>query len=144
MTTTRPYDDEALQALVAARLVAGLGERSAELPHDVTERLRFARERALLRAREARQANASAAPAIVRVSRGGAAVVAGGPAWWQRMAAALPLVVLLFGLAFIHEINTREQVLAAADIDSVLLADDLPPAAYSDPGFAEYLRSTAP
>jgi hypothetical protein len=26
----------------------------------------------------------------------------------------------------------------------VILADDLPPAAYSDPGFAEYLRSAPP
>jgi Protein of unknown function (DUF3619) len=33
-------------------------------------------------------------------------------------------------------------VLAAAEIDAQLLSDSLPPTAYSDPGFAEYLRST--
>jgi hypothetical protein len=60
------------------------------------------------------------------------------------MAALLPLLVLLIGLVFIDQWNLREQVLAAADIDAVLLADDLPPAAYSDPGFAEYLRSPNP
>jgi len=35
-----------------------------------------------------------------------------------------------------------EQVHAAAEVDSQLLADALPPSAYTDPGFAEYLRST--
>jgi hypothetical protein len=39
---------------------------------------------------------------------------------------------------------TREQVVAAAEIDTQLLSDQLPPAAYSDPGFAEFLRSSPP
>jgi len=29
-----------------------------------------------------------------------------------------------------------------ADVDTELLTDDLPPAAYTDPGFTQYLRST--
>jgi hypothetical protein len=37
--------------------------------------------------------------------------------------------------------SLREQVVAAAEFDAQLLADDLPPAAFSDPGFAEFLRS---
>jgi hypothetical protein len=41
----------------------------------------------------------------------------------------------------------QEQVDAAAEIDAALLADDLPPAAYSDPGFLAFLKNppaTAP
>jgi hypothetical protein len=34
--------------------------------------------------------------------------------------------------------------LAAADLDGSLLADTLPPAAYADPGFAEFVRSAPP
>jgi hypothetical protein len=56
----------------------------------------------------------------------------------------LPLVVLVAGLVAIDQWSTREQVLAAAEIDSQLLADDLPPDAYGDPGFAEFLRSPPP
>jgi hypothetical protein len=56
----------------------------------------------------------------------------------------LPLVVLVAGLFAIDNRTTREQVVAAAEIDSQLLADQLPPAAYSDPGFAEFLRSSPP
>jgi hypothetical protein len=31
--------------------------------------------------------------------------------------------------------------MAAAEIDAQLLSDTLPPAAYSDPGFAEFLKN---
>ena len=54
----------------------------------------------------------------------------------------LPLLVLVAGLVMIDNWAVREQVLAAAEIDAQLLADDLPPAAYSDPGFGEYLRNS--
>ena len=29
-----------------------------------------------------------------------------------------------------------------AEVDAALLTDDLPPAAYADPGFAQYLKSS--
>ena len=144
MRSHTPYiDAEALQARVAARLVAGLSEQAAALPHDINERLRAAREQAIARAREVRRL--APTPAASVLGAGGHALRLGGPPpWWQRMAALLPLLVLLVGLVFIDQWNVREQVLAAADIDAVLLADDLPPAAYSDPGFAEYLRTPNP
>jgi hypothetical protein len=144
MNNNTPYSDvEALQARLAARVVAGLGERAAALPHDIGERLRVARDQAILRAREIRLQAPVAAPALAGVA--GGAIRLGGPSpWWQRMASALPLLVLLAGLLLIDQWNLREQMLAAADIDAVLLADDLPPTAYSDPGFGEFLRSPQP
>ena len=62
--------------------------------------------------------------------------------WWPQAASVLPLLVLVSGLLLIDNWVTREQVLAAAEIDAQLLSDTLPPTAYSDPGFAEYLRSS--
>lgn len=145
MKTTNPYHDaEALQARFALRLAAGLGEQAAAIPHDIGERLRVAREQALLRAREARRAAPAAAPAVLGAGAQGAAVLGGGPAWWQRLASLAPLVLLAGGLMMIHQWSLQEQVHAAAEIDAVLLADDLPPDAYSDPGFAEYLKSPSP
>lgn len=146
MKNKTPYSGfgiEAMQSRLAARLVAGLGEQAAALPHDISERLRVAREQALLRARELRLKSPVAAPIVAGVS--GGALRLGGPSpWWQRMASALPLLVLLAGLLLIDQFSVREQMLAAADIDTVLLADDLPPAAYTDPGFGEFLRSPQP
>ncbi|MBG6082676.1 DUF3619 family protein [Rubrivivax gelatinosus] len=140
MTQTSFTDADVLRARIAARIAAGLTERADDLPHDISERLRIAREQALTRARAVRKE--AAAESIVAVSGGSA--VRGGPPWWQRLAVVLPLVMLVAGLVLIREHDHREQVLAAADIDSVLLADDLPPAAYSDPGFAEYLKTQQP
>ncbi len=135
-----------VEARLAARLAAGLTVSAQQLPHDVTERLRFAREQALTRAQQVRRAApvAAAGGAVVGVSAHGAATLGGFSPWWQRTASVLPLLLLVMGLVVIDHWSVREQVVAAADIDAQLLSDNLPPAAYSDPGFAEFLRSTPP
>lgn len=153
MSRKRPASD-ALEARVAARLIGAIAAQPP-LPPDTTERLRFARQAAVERARQVRHA-AGRATAPVRVgtttvlafggpSTGLRGLPFGGPVpWWQRAAALLPLVVLVAGLVGIDHWATQEQIATAADIDTALLADDLPPEAYADPGFAEFLRSEPP
>jgi hypothetical protein len=142
MSTNSLYQDtEALTLRFVSRLAAGLTERAAATPHDISERLRFAREKALAQAREARKT--VAAPAVL-VAGSSSAVLGGGPAWWHRVASLLPLVVLVGGLLVIRDRMAVEQVKAAAEIDAILLADDLPPEAYSDPGFGEFLKAPPP
>lgn len=143
-TTSLYHDAAALEARFAARLAAGLSERAGEVPHDIGERLRFAREQALARAREVRVAPAAAPATPVLGGARGSLVLGSGPAWWQRLASVLPLAVLVVGLMLIQQRVETEQVEAAAEIDSVLLADDLPPDAYSDPGFGEFLKTPQP
>jgi hypothetical protein len=126
---------------LALRLAGSLNATTASLPPGVAERLRFAREQALARARDARREAPSGDHTPVGVSASGALLLGSFRPWLQRAAAFLPLLLLLAGLMLIQQWQVREQVLAAADIDSLLLADSLPPTAYSDPGFAEYLRS---
>ena len=140
-TSSRSTDRPALEARLALRLAGSLNAATASLAPDVTERLRFAREQALARARDARRAAAASAPTTVGRTASGALLLGSFRPWLQRAAAFLPLLLLLAGLMLIQQWQLREQVLAAADIDSLLLADALPPSAYSDPGFAEYLRS---
>ncbi len=135
---TRPPNPDALEARTALRITRALSERSGALPHDVTERLRVARLRAVERARELRKL--SAAPATQQ-PREGAFVVSGPPSWWLRLASLAPLALLVVGLLFIQSSYVDQQVRAAAEIDAAILTDELPPQAYSDPGFAEYLRS---
>ena len=132
---------DALRSRFAWRVTARLSESACELPHDVTERLRFARERALERARRARRVQVAA---VVQVQGSGSATLAatGGPAtgWWLKLASALPLVALVSGFLLIQHSHIQSQISAAAEIDADLLADDVPPAAYSDPGFVEFLK----
>lgn len=136
-------EHHALEVRLAASLVSVLTPGLNGLPHDVTERLRFAREKAVSSARQHRLAKPAGA-GLVAVSPSGAAVLGGFSHWWQRAIAVLPLLVLVAGLVAIDDRAVREQVLAAAEIDTQLLSDQLPPAAYSDPGFAEFLRSSPP
>jgi hypothetical protein len=138
----RVADRHAIEARLGARLAGSLTLWAQALPHDVGERLRVAREQALVRAREARRAPAVG---VVGVTGAGAAVLGGlGAPWWQRAASVLPLLLLVLGLVTIDHWSARERVLAAADIDAQLLADQLPPSAYTDPGFAEFLRTAPP
>jgi hypothetical protein len=133
---TRQQRQQALEARFALRVTAALSERGVE--HDIDQRLRVARELALSRARHV----TAAATQVHRVGQG--VVALGGTPWWLRMASVAPLVVLALGLMLIQRIDDREQIAAAAEIDAILLADELPPRAYSDPGFGEYLRQPGP
>ena len=133
-------DRDGLEARFGVRVAAMLGERTQATPPDITERLRFAREQALTRAQAARRA--ATAPAAVVVGRGGSATLASHLGWWVKLGSAMPLALLVVGLMGIAHVHDRNQIAAVAEVDAALLADDLPPAAYTDPGFAEYLKTT--
>jgi hypothetical protein len=62
---------------------------------------------------------------------------------WSRLASALPLIALLFGLATIHIFQNEFRANEIAQLDAELLTDDLPPNAYTDPGFLVFLKSNA-
>jgi hypothetical protein len=130
---------DAIQARFGLRVAARLNESAREVPHDVSERLKAARELALERARLARRTDTAAA-----VHGLGATLALGdGPrgGWWLKLASALPLIALVAGFVFIERLHTKSQIDTAAEIDAALLADDVPPDAYSDPGFVEFLKT---
>ncbi|MDB5876719.1 MAG: hypothetical protein JWQ41_133 [Variovorax sp.] len=117
--------------LVAARLSAG----SENISHDVGERLRVARMQAVARRRQ---------PADVRaavVASNGVATLGG--VWWTRLGAIVPLVALVAGLITVSVMQEENRTSELAEVDSALLTDDLPPAAYTDPGFAQFLKNDA-
>lgn len=135
-TLPSPLSDP--QDRFARRLARRLDAAGTSLPHDISQRLRFAREQAVRAARLAAVQQAQAT-----VQRDGSLAL-GGLAWPWRLASLMPLVVLVGGLYLIGQLHRTQQIHAAAEVDAILLADELPPAAYSDPGFAEYLKRTLP
>jgi len=128
---------DALESRIAYRIAARLSQRADALDGDVAERLRFAREQALERAKAARAAQSRP---VVAVTGSGAAVLGGG-GWWLKLGSALPILALAAGLFLIQHLHTQAQIEAAAQIDVELLADDLPPEAYNDAGFVEFLKN---
>lgn len=136
-TSTHAAALDALESRIAYRIAARLSQRADTLDGDVAERLRFAREQALERAKAARAAQSRP---VVAVSAGGAAVLGRG-GWWLKLGSALPILALAAGLFLIQHLHTQAQIEAAAQIDVELLADDLPPEAYNDAGFVEFLKN---
>ena len=47
------------------------------------------------------------------------------------------------GLIAINVIQDDDRTMEVADLDAALLTDDLPPEAYADPGFLQYLKTGA-
>lgn len=139
-----------LETRFGLRIGAALTERSAVAGHDVSERLRVAREQALVRARQARAAvpaRQPAADAALVVQAGGIATLGGGgpfSSWWTPVASLVPLLLLVLGLFLIDAWHDRMQTTTVAEVDTALLSDDLPPDAYTDPGFSEYLTTGKP
>jgi hypothetical protein len=141
--SARRMELDALQSRIALGVTAHLSERAQTLPHELSERLRVAREHALQRARRVRQADTVPAAATQWSPQGNAAV-AQGSSWWLRLASAAPLLMLVLGLVFIQHLHRQAEIRAAADVDAALLADDLPPEAYRDPGFVVFLKQPEP
>ena len=140
MTNSIQHQSEILQDRFGLKIAARLSEGATELPHDISERLRASRVQALARRRIARPQTATTV-----VASGTAAALTFGDerlGWWGRIASALPLVALLVGLVAINGVQNNRRAVEVAEVDAALLTDDLPPAAYTDPGFLQFLNSS--
>lgn len=124
---------------IGRQFANALTRHSSELSHDVSERLRFARQQALA----VRKPEMASRLLGVQQSNG-SLTLAGTPNeglnLWNILGSALPLVALLVGMVTVSWINRENTVAELAAIDSALLVDELPPAAYTDPGFAQFLK----
>jgi hypothetical protein len=127
---------ELLERRLSAQLAAALHGPAGQLPAGVDDRLRFAREQAVLVARRTRQE--------ALVGGGGAGVLGRLGPWWPRLGALLPVAVLASGALLLTMSLERDRVEVASKIDAALLTDDLPPSAYADPGFVAFLKLQQP
>ncbi len=119
-------------------LAAQLNVSSQDLGHDISERLRVARQLAL-----------NSRPMPQRLMRHSLAVQANGTLsgqpdeglnLWRIVASALPLLALVSGLMFLQTLQQDFAENHIASLDSALLLDELPPDAYTDPGFVQFLK----
>jgi hypothetical protein len=138
MTTTQnsnriKNDYDRLGRNIAARL----SDSTHDLPSDISERLKAARMQALTKRKVVKVQVATQ----VNVQGGSATLNAGDfeGGLWNRLGAVLPLLALVAGLLTIAVVQEQQRASEIADVDVELLADDLPPEAYTDPGFAHFL-----
>ena len=132
---------ESFQDQFGRKLAARLSAGNADISHDISERLRVARMQAV-----AKRKVASVTTAGGMSSSGGAAVLHfggnGGMGWWGRLASTLPLLALAIGLLTIYVVQNEDRTNELAEVDAALLTDDLPTAAFTDPGFAQFLKTS--
>ena len=139
MTNSREHQAGVLQDRFALKITARLTAGTAELPYDISERLRAARVQALASRKVLSVRTASSV-----VASGAAAALTFGDEglnWWSRIASALPLLALVAGLVAVTIVQNEDRANEVAEVDAALLTDDLPPAAYADPGFVQFIKS---
>ena len=135
--TTSALQTDALLDRFGYKVAARLSENSQALPHDISERLRIAR----LHAISVRKKVASLQIASHISLSGNSAILGGdGLNLWTRLASILPLLALVAGLIAINLMQNDNRASELAEVDVALLTDDLPPAAHTDAGFAQFLK----
>lgn len=152
--TTPSHTDATAADQFARKVTACLSATEQHLPYVVHERLRAARVQAVAhkkRASFAVQAPVSALHVTHLGVQPNGAILLGQrgphsdntPLWLRRFVTALPLIALFGALTFMGIDHDSKVTVDIADLDAALLTSDLPPAAYTDPGFAQYLQSSA-
>lgn len=140
MTNSLMARTNTLQDQFGLKTASYLSAGAANIPHDISERLRAARGQAVAMRKIAKAETAGSV-----VNAGGSALMWGngdGLSWWARLGAVLPLIALVAGLLTINSIQNDNRAEEVAEVDAALLTDALPPAAFADPGFIQFLKAT--
>lgn len=133
----------------AKALITKLDTGTKDVSHDISERLRFARQRALDSQKLAQTQVATQTAHAWQAQAGGTLALGKGTDngfggfnfdFFSKWSSILPLLALLAGLFAINQFHTDMRAQEVAEIDSALLTDDLPPAAYADQGFGQFLK----
>ena len=130
---------EILQDRFALKAAAYLSAANADVPHDISERLRAARVQAVAK----RKITSLKTSSSLNTSGGSASMTWGdtdGMGFWGWAGSFMPLVALVVGLFVIDSVQSDNRAMEIAEVDAALLVDDLPPAAFSDPGFLQFLK----
>lgn len=129
----------------ARRVATRLDEGVAALPYDVVEQLRASRVQAV-QERKCGRIVAIAPTSSVWSRVGNALTIGGGSGshgWLKMLASGIPVLALVAGIMFTGAAQDETGTSEIAEVDAALLTDTLPPAAYADPGFAQFLKTRA-
>ncbi len=121
----------------AYRVRHALNEHLDTIPVDTTNRLAAAREVALQRKKADAPKRRLVANRILAGHAGGS--FGDRLSWLARMGAVLPLVVVAAGIFALYHTEYQQRISDVAEMDAMVLADELPLKAYLDNGFNAYL-----
>lgn len=122
----------------AYRVRHALNENLEQIPPATTNRLASARQLALSR-KKPDAARRAFVPRPVAASGESDGFFSRPFSWLSRMSVALPVVIVFVGLVGMYQAEKRQHISELADIDAMVLSDELPLNAYLDHGFNAYL-----
>ena len=141
MTNSLQNRADILQKRFALKAASYLTAGTVDLPYEISERLRAARVQAVSKRKIALTQTAGS---LVNIGSGAALTWGSndGLNWWSRIGSVVPLIALVVGLLTINSVQSDNRAREVAEVDSALLTDDLPPAAFADPGFVQFLKAS--
>ena len=119
---------------------AALNESLDNLPVDTSERLAAARKLALTRKKKESKVFAPVFVTRLAGALSPSSMFNQRLSWLSRMGIALPILVLIVGLIGMYHYEEQQRINETADIDAMVLSDELPLSAYLDHGFSAYLN----
>jgi hypothetical protein len=128
--------------LLGKRIASFLDQGNQQLSYEITERLRASRTRAIASRRSTQFELKHADDAQIQPN-GSLRMPFPSKARdiFSLIVSFIPLICLAAGLMLLYEFHNDQTALELAEIDSALLADDLPPQAYTDPAFVDFLKN---
>ncbi|MGI4848058.1 MAG: DUF3619 family protein [Janthinobacterium lividum] len=134
----------AKEVVFARKLAYRLDQNLDNLPAASIDRLAAARAAALARKKDNGPLPAFAPATRAVPAGGGRGILSFDPgSWFGRFGIALPLVVLVAGLIGLYQGEQDQRIDDLAEIDAMVLSDELPLTAYLDHGFNAYLAKKA-
>jgi hypothetical protein len=122
------------------RVAARLDVSCNQVSHDISERLRVARLRAV-QSKKSVIWEAKTAPALqIQGNSASMSFDFFQGNLWNQIASLLPIIALVVGVFLIYNFHDDKITSELAEVDAKLLLDDLPPTAYTDPGFLKFLQ----
>lgn len=125
----------------AYRVRHALNEQLDNMPAATTDRLAAARARALARKKPDAPRRAFATEHAFSGRAGGH--FGDRLSWLARMGVAIPMVVVAAGIFALYQSESQRRISDFAEIDAMVLVDELPLNAYLDNGFNAYLAKKA-
>lgn len=140
----------------ASSIRQSLDESAQRLPWRITHRLERARKSALAQVTDRKADPAEAIDRVIIPVTGRERFTHGGsmpPAWelaeqtqaplgWRLAAIVLPAAVLVGGLIGFSELESTRSATEIANLETAVLTDDVPIAAYADRGFGVFLKNS--
>jgi Protein of unknown function (DUF3619) len=144
MTTQNNTNALSVETQVAQRITAALSRSNENLPHNTSERLRAARVRAVMaRKKPLTLVRTSTRSGSVLNGEGSLSLSGEGGdrpmrQWFLGLA---PIVILSVAMMMVSDNLQTSRSMEIAEVDAAILIDDLPPEAYADPGFLQFVKN---